>query len=96
MSNNNKKMEFSKKILIVAAIINIIVIAFTFLMIWVTKDVSPLIYLIPSVATEVATGTGFYYWKARLENSIKLRKEYGLSREEIEEVRADVKDVSNI
>ena len=67
-------MEFSKKILVVAGAINTIVIVFTMVMIWRTADLSPLAYLIPSVAAEVATGTGFYYSKAKVENRIKLMK----------------------
>lgn len=67
--------EFSKKILIVAGIINAVVIVFTMIMIWRTLDLSPLAYLIPSVAAEVATGTGFYYSKAKVENRIKLMKQ---------------------
>lgn len=67
--------EFSKKILIVAGIINAVVIVFTMLMIWRTLDLSPLAYLIPSVAAEVATGTGFYYSKAKVENRIKLMRQ---------------------
>lgn len=67
-------MEFSKKILIVAGVINIAVILFTCIMVWRTGDLSPLAYLIPSVAAEVATGTGFYYSKAKVENRIKLMK----------------------
>lgn len=67
--------EFSKKILIVAVIINAVVIVFTMVMIWRTLDLSPLAYLIPSVAAEVATGTGFYYSKAKVENRIKLMKQ---------------------
>lgn len=67
--------EFSKKILIVAGIINTVVIGFTMVMIWRTLDLTPLAYLIPSVATEVATGTGFYYSKAKVENRIKLMKQ---------------------
>lgn len=72
---NKQPLEFSKKILIVAAIINIVVILFTLVMIWRTDDLSPLEYLIPSVAAEVAVGTGFYYSKAKVENKIKLMKE---------------------
>lgn len=64
--------EFSKKILIVAGIINAVVVIFTMVMIWRTLGLSPLAYLIPSVAAEVATGTGFYYSKAKVENRIKL------------------------
>lgn len=67
--------EFSKKILIVAGIINTVVIVFTMVMIWRTLDLTPLAYLIPSVAAEVATGTGFYYSKAKVENRIKLMKQ---------------------
>lgn len=67
--------EFSKKILIVAGIINEDVIVFTMVMIWRILDLSPLAYLIPSVAAEVATGTGFYYSKAKVENRIKLMRQ---------------------
>lgn len=67
--------EFSKKILIVAGIINAVVIVFTMVMIYRTLDLSPLAYLIPSVAAEVATGTGFYYSKAKVENRIKLMRQ---------------------
>lgn len=67
--------EFSKKILIVAGIINTVVIVFTMIMIWRTLDLSPLAYLIPSVAAEVAAGTGFYYSKAKVENRIKLMRQ---------------------
>lgn len=67
--------EFSKKILIVAGIINAVVIVFTMVMIWRTLDLSPLAYLIPSVAAEVATGTGFYYSKVKVENRIKLMRQ---------------------
>jgi hypothetical protein len=69
-------MEFSKKILVVAAFVNVAVIVFTFIMIWRTCDLSPLAYLIPAVAAETATGTGFYYAKAKVENRIKLMKQY--------------------
>lgn len=68
-------MEFSKKILIFAAIVNVVVIVFTLVMVWRTCDLSPLAYLIPAVAAETATGTGFYYAKAKVENRIKLMRQ---------------------
>lgn len=71
-----KRLEFSKKILIVAAVINIAVIAFACVMMWRTGDLTPLAYLIPAVSAEVATGTAFYYNKAKLENKIKLMAVY--------------------
>lgn len=74
--SRKQPIEFSKLILIVAAIINVAVIIFTFVMVWRTCDLSPLTYLIPAVAAETATGTGFYYAKAKVENRIKLMKQY--------------------
>lgn len=47
-------------------------------MMWKTCDLSPLAYLLPSVGAEVSVGTGFYYAKAKVENKIKLMKEYGV------------------
>lgn len=77
-----RKTEFSKKIMIMAGVINVVVILFTLVMVWRTLDLTPLSYLIPSVAAEVATGTGFYYSKAKVENRIKLMKANGLKPDE--------------
>lgn len=68
-------MEFSKKILYVAAFINVVVIGFTLWYVQATQDGSSLAYLIPAVAAETATGTGWYYAKAKAENRIKLMKD---------------------
>ena len=71
-------MEFSKVILVVAAIVNVAVILFTFVMVWRTNDLSPLTYLIPAVAAETATGTGFYYATAKVETDAALQgRAYG-------------------
>ena len=78
-SESKKPLEFSKKILIVAGVINIAVIIFSCVMIAKTGDLTPLAYLIPAVAAEVATGTGFYYNKAKLENKIKLMHDNKIS-----------------
>lgn len=48
------------------------VVIFSCRMIYITGDLSPLAYLIPSVFAELATATGFYYKKAQKENEIKL------------------------
>ena len=71
------KMEFSKKIIIFTSIFTIFVTVFSIVLMWKTNDTSGLAYLIPSVFAELATATGFYYWKARTENKIKLLKTYG-------------------
>lgn len=72
-----KKFEFSKIIMIVSSLITISISVFALVMIWRTENLEPLIYLIPAAFAELATATGFYYSKAKLENRIKLRKKYG-------------------
>jgi len=49
-------------------------------------DLTPLTYIIPSVATGAATSCGFYFWKSKAENIIKLRKQHGELAEDIENV----------
>ena len=41
-----------------------------------TNDTTALIYLIPSVAAEMATATGFYYWKSKQENTKKIAYQF--------------------
>lgn len=74
--------EFSKKIVVAVFSINIVVIVFALIMMWRTCDLSPMAYLIPAVAAETATGTGFYYSKAKVENRIKLMKHYNIEPSE--------------
>lgn len=71
---NKQRMEFSKKIFTGVTIGVVLVVIFSCVMIWRTNDLSPLMYLIPSVFVELATATGFYYNKAKAENKIKLMK----------------------
>lgn len=70
-------MEFSKKIIIFISVFSVIVATLSIILMWRTGDLSALAYLIPSVFTELTAATGFYYWKARTENKIKLLKKYG-------------------
>ena len=87
MSTKKSKMEFSKKIFIFVAAVTVVVTAFTMYMVWETKDISPLAYLIPAIFAEMGTGTAFYYWKARCENLKKMEMEYkseNLSTDELE------------
>jgi hypothetical protein len=70
--NQKKKIEFSKLIFMGVSIATAAVVVFSCRMIYVTGDLSPLAYLIPSVFAELATATGFYYRKAQKENEIKL------------------------
>jgi type IV secretory pathway VirB3-like protein len=78
------KMEFSKKIFYIITIMTIIIVAYSMALMWYTKDSSALAYLIPAIFTEMATCTGFYFWKAKTENKIKLEKKYKIKIDELE------------
>lgn len=67
-----KKVEFSKLIFVGVSVVTVAITGFSCRMIWITMDTSALAYLIPAVFAEMATGTGFYYSKAKAENKIKL------------------------
>lgn len=73
----SRKKEFSKVIITAVGAVTGVVTAFTLVMVWRTENLEPLAYLIPAVFAELATATGFYYSKAKTENRIKLRKQYG-------------------
>ncbi len=72
-----KKVEFSKIIFLIVNAVTLVVTAFTLFIVYRTGDTSPLSYLVPAVFAELATATGFYYTKAKVENKIKLRQQYG-------------------
>lgn len=68
------KMEFSKIILIGVTMAVAMVTLFSFAMVYITRDLSPLNYLIPAWFAEFSIATGFYYNKAKAENITKIEK----------------------
>lgn len=82
MNKRKKPKEFSKKIFIGVATVNVILIGFALYMMYVTGDLTPLSYIIPAATAEMATATGFYYSKAKAENKIKLMKSNGIKPKE--------------
>lgn len=79
-------IEFSKFIFWAAFSLTLGVTVFACALMWRTGDTSALAYLIPAIFGELATATGFYFWKAKNENRIKLLKRYNLKieKEDIE------------
>ena len=71
------KIEFSKIIIVSVGAVVLVITAFTMSMVYETKNLEPLVYLIPAVFGVFGTAVGFYYSKAKRENEIKLRKKYG-------------------
>lgn len=76
--SEKKNPEFSKLIFAFVSTVYIVVIAYSLVMMAITLDLTPLAYIVPATATELATATGFYYNKAKAENQIKLKKEHGI------------------
>jgi len=70
-----KKMEFSKKVFFGISLMVSLVVLFSLYMIWETKNLYPLGYLIPAIFGEMSIATGFYFNKAKAENKIKIRND---------------------
>lgn len=96
------KIEFSKLIFWLVFGMTAAVAVYSCVLMWRTGDTTGLAYLIPACFGEFATATGFYYWKARKENEIKLMKAEGLkiSKEDImndnpdETIGNDINDIT--
>lgn len=70
-------MEFSKIILLTVAAVTAIVIIASFALMFYTQTVDPLNAIIVGLFTAVDTAIGFYYWKARKENELKILNSHG-------------------
>ena len=93
MNKENKpKKEFSKKIFNIVITLFIIVIFYAMALMWKTNNTDGLMYLIPSVGTLASVTIGFYYWKAKMENMIKLGKENNITLDEVKEIESNMDD----
>lgn len=68
-----KKKEFSKVIITAISIATALVVIASFVLMFYTGDLSALPVIITGCFTELASATGFYYWKAKNENMIKIK-----------------------
>ena len=87
---NKPKKEFSKKIFNIVITLFIIVIFYAMALMWKTNTTDGLMYLIPAVGTLASVTIGFYYWKAKMENMVKLSKENNMPIDEIKSVQVDM------
>lgn len=84
-----KKMEFSKFIFLCTSILFTIVVIGSLVLMWRTGTTDALAYLIPSTAAMVTSNIALYTWKAKVENTLKISKEYGVSINEIKSISGD-------
>lgn len=95
MNKGNKpQKEFSKKIFNIVITLFIVVIFYAMALMWKTDTTDGLMYLIPAVGTLASVTVGFYYWKAKMENMVKLSKENDMTLEEIKEIESTMDDFS--
>lgn len=66
-----KTMETSKKLLLFADTLFVVVCIAGIVIAYVCRDTSPFAYIIPAVSGLAVTSHGFYYWKAKNENMQK-------------------------
>lgn len=71
------RSEYSKLILYVIGWILIPVIIYSMVMMAILADLGPLSYILGGLFSLANVAVGFYFWKARKENEIKLRLIYG-------------------
>lgn len=90
MNKEKPKKEFSKKIFNIVITLFIIVLFYSMALMWKTNMTDGLMYLIPSITGLTTTCVGFYYWKAKMENVIKLSKENNMSIDEVKEVETNM------
>lgn len=72
-----KDMETSKKILLVLFIFWVLFTVFGGFLACAQGNDSVITILASGLVSALTVGVGFYYWKARAENVIKLRNIYG-------------------
>ena len=89
---NKSKKEFSKKIFNIVITLFVIVIFYAMALMWKTNTTDGLMYLIPAVGTLASVTIGFYYWKAKMENMIKLSKENSITLDEVKEIESNMDD----
>ena len=71
-NKRTQKMETSKQLLYFTDTLVAIISVATIFIVILTRDTSPLSYLIPGVCGLATISHGFYYWKAKAENLKKF------------------------
>jgi len=96
MKKPKKTIEASKKIVIFCDLLLTAVIIATFAAAFNGYDVSSLVTLDMGIIGLVTTAHGFYYDKARRENTLKIAKAYEIDSELIADMVKGSLEVSNM
>lgn len=77
-------MEFSKKIILASYILAMGLTLITVIAMLLDRIVDPIVPIVLASWAEVSVANGFYYWKAKAENKIKIAK--SITDEEAERI----------
>lgn len=96
MKKKNKPLDFSKRIYIYNILLVSIIIIASFTLMFLSGrlaviDLSPLSVIIPSAFAELGLHTGFYLWKAKVENCRK----YLSAAEQLEKMKLEMNNLIN-
>lgn len=72
---SKKSIEFSKKLLLMLFIQQSVFLMIACALMFVTQTTDALTALTAEVFGQTAIAIGFYYWKAKAENVLKIKKE---------------------
>ena len=72
LTNSGKKIEMSKLIFWILSGMILVVLLFSMVLMWATKDTTALAYLIPGAFGAYGIAIGFYYDKSKKENITKI------------------------
>lgn len=90
MNKEKPKKEFSKKIFNIIITLFIVVVIYSMALMWKTNMTDGLMYLIPSVTGLTTTCVGFYFWKAKMENMVKLSQNNNISMSDVKEIEENM------
>lgn len=88
----DKKWSFSKIMFLLIFILSVGVAVFSCAIMWIFQDLSMLEYLIAAVFAECAVVSGFYSYKAKTENQLKIQTQQMLIRHFLSEQGVDTED----
>lgn len=88
-------MEFSKKIYLALLALTTSIVIFSMLLMWKTNDTSPLMYLIPGSFASFSVGTGYYFWKAKAENLVKIEQMLKKEKKESKILDKEIQETLN-
>lgn len=88
----DKKWSFSKIMFLLIFILSVGIAIFSCAVIWIFQDLSILEYLIAAVFAECAVVSGFYSYKAKTENQLKIQTQQMLIRHFLSEQGVDTED----